>query len=471
MQHDLVITNQTMAPARADINAALLALSTLQAGETEPAIGSPTLDGSVWLDTSDIDHPTLKVGRGGGWNALGIYDTDYLRAETYLRAPSFRSSNPSGNQQLQLGAGTALDFDSNVVWLRTRLSGTALDNDLALCSPHSIIVSDIAKAGGASGQIDGLLVFMAPGTGFEGGRTAIQARLGVTGQSGGTAYIAHVALMSTGYSTASQGGTGTGDPADSRGGLFGGNDNVWLASGALNYRGITGREIDVSIETGASAFAKIGLLIVQGATDASRADAAGDDGAIVLANQGGAGTTWRYGLQLGTTGALWPLGVDSTIMGVQLRTFGGSSSPVALHGIDFREVAFQAGGYAFASDGFSVGPAGELLHLADVTADPDGRGVTAAESGTVFTNEGGGSPSAVFTLPAAAAGLVYEFVVQDAAGLTVHAAAGDTIRFAGAVSAAGGYCTSAAVGSAVRLVALNATEWFAASIVGTWSIA
>lgn len=91
------------------------------------------------------------------------------------------------------------------------------------------------------------------------------------------------------------------------------------------------------------------------------------------------------------------------------------------------------------------------------------------DSGKSFTNEG----TAVrvdFTLPGAAAGLKYEFLVQDVDGIRVIAAAGDTIRNAAAVSAAAGRIDNAAIGSVVTLEAINATEWFVTSVVGTWTV-
>ena len=93
----------------------------------------------------------------------------------------------------------------------------------------------------------------------------------------------------------------------------------------------------------------------------------------------------------------------------------------------------------------------------------------AAESGKVLTNEGATALN-YHTLPTAAAGLVFEFFVQDADGIRVTANTGDTIRLAGSVSATAGRIDSTTVGSVVRLVAVNATEWVGTSIVGSWSV-
>jgi hypothetical protein len=92
----------------------------------------------------------------------------------------------------------------------------------------------------------------------------------------------------------------------------------------------------------------------------------------------------------------------------------------------------------------------------------------AADSGSVFTNEGD-ADGATVTLPSAAAGLGFAAYVQAAQTLTVTAASGDTIRIASSVTAAAGSITSSVVGSAVVLQAINATEWVALSSTGSWS--
>jgi hypothetical protein len=97
------------------------------------------------------------------------------------------------------------------------------------------------------------------------------------------------------------------------------------------------------------------------------------------------------------------------------------------------------------------------------------RALLASETGKLFTNEGA-TAEVGFTLPAAAVGLSYSFIVQDVDGLKVTAAAGDTIRIAASVSAGGGFISATAIGNAVHLVAINATEWIALSSQGSWTV-
>ncbi len=96
--------------------------------------------------------------------------------------------------------------------------------------------------------------------------------------------------------------------------------------------------------------------------------------------------------------------------------------------------------------------------------------LTAAETDNVLTNEGAAG-AVVLTLPTAEAGLHYWFYVQAAQTLKVTAGASDTIRIDTLESVAAGYISSATVGSAIHLQAVNATEWVAASApVGTWAV-
>lgn len=85
----------------------------------------------------------------------------------------------------------------------------------------------------------------------------------------------------------------------------------------------------------------------------------------------------------------------------------------------------------------------------------------------VFTNQGA-TGAVTFNLPSAAAGLSFTFIVQDADGIVINAAAGDTVRIDTLVTAPGGSVTSTVIGSSVTLVAINTTEWVAIAALGTW---
>ena len=115
----------------------------------------------------------------------------------------------------------------------------------------------------------------------------------------------------------------------------------------------------------------------------------------------------------------------------------------------------------------ATGPGG--LCALTPTSSPGTVGVTAAQTGLTFANDGA-SALVTFTLPTAAAGLRYTFVVTDADGLKALAASGDTIRLGASVSGAAGFATSTTIGDVLTLVAVNDTEWIATAYAGTWTV-
>ncbi len=125
---------------------------------------------------------------------------------------------------------------------------------------------------------------------------------------------------------------------------------------------------------------------------------------------------------------------------------------------------FIAGGTAWVS--------GEIAYLStalDLSASPSS--LIQSYSNLVITNEGD-TAEHVLNLPTASVGTKFTFVVQDADGIKVVAAAGDTIRpIAGtAASAAAGFIRCATQGAFITLVAINATEWVAIGSAGVWTI-
>lgn len=86
-----------------------------------------------------------------------------------------------------------------------------------------------------------------------------------------------------------------------------------------------------------------------------------------------------------------------------------------------------------------------------------------------FTNEGA-TAQVYIDLPTASSGLTYNFVVQDADGIRITANTADTVRIGADVSAAAGYISSTEVGASISVVAINATEWIAYDVVGTWTV-
>jgi hypothetical protein len=137
---------------------------------------------------------------------------------------------------------------------------------------------------------------------------------------------------------------------------------------------------------------------------------------------------------------------------------------------DFLDIGVEACGKAacLLDRGIGADCGGASVAQRSIEAVTTTKSPSAAESREVYTNEGD-ADGAVITLPTAAAGLEYTFVVQAAQTLTITAGAGDTIGIAGSVTAAAGSISSNVVRSSVTLLAVNATEWVATSAVGTWS--
>jgi hypothetical protein len=98
------------------------------------------------------------------------------------------------------------------------------------------------------------------------------------------------------------------------------------------------------------------------------------------------------------------------------------------------------------------------------------RTITNLESRLAFTNEGA-LAIVDFNLPPAVANLECgPFLVQNANGLRVNAAAGDTVSIGGSASVAGGNARCVQVGGVVLFLCINATEWDATTVQRVWIV-
>ncbi len=89
----------------------------------------------------------------------------------------------------------------------------------------------------------------------------------------------------------------------------------------------------------------------------------------------------------------------------------------------------------------------------------------------VFTNYGD-SDGASVTLPSINTtneGCEFTFMVVANQTFTITAASGQGIRIAGTQSADGASISANTVGNAVTLVAISGPDWYAKSVVGTWT--
>lgn len=259
-------------------------------------------------------------------------------------------------------------------------------------------------------------------------------------------------------------------------------------SGAGNSLTLRGSDAVSGNTNGGDVILQGGALFGSGATGIVHAygiTIIGDiasNGGLVVNNASGAA-------QIGNTGQAAILQFNSgTVYVICSSTYVGAFSTYGLGIITSGAIYWNAGGlpdialYRHAAGvlrlsdnlvGFETNAIAAFLCSVLVEANTAGSGspnvLIAAESRKLLTNEGATAEN-YHLLPTAVAGLDFEFVCQDTDGIRVTANTGDTIRIVGSVSASAGYIKSTVVGSAIRLKALNATEWLAVSVQGTWTI-
>jgi hypothetical protein len=332
--------------------------------------------------------PIISIGKTNASNSprVDFYDSGNS-VRDYSLSPSGGSSTPLAGTLTLSGSKTTLaqgnlltssqtvtydgssDATKGPLQFTTGLAGSTPTNQL---SPFKFLLSSDNAAD--SSEIEGFMVqHTMGGTAFNGTRSVgrfngtlsvVSPALVTAAQAG--EYHAFVGLTSQFAASINAGGLGgstdiIANPNNYLGGVFAGNDNTWLISGATHWKRITGREIDVSVQSGADVREKFGLSIVHGSIDTARGLA--DDAGIVFADQGASGATWKLGVSFGDSTDKWAFGTDSTLIGTNPSIAGQSF--VALNGVDWSGVTFQSGGCAYKSTGFCVDPSGNLTaHIA-----------------------------------------------------------------------------------------------------------
>jgi len=223
-----------------------------------------------------------------------------------------------------------------------------------------------------------------------GGRTAIQGEVNVVGTPDGVVGGAgYVGVLGITRCAANFGGT-SGAFANYKGDCFGGNTNAYTDTGGSYLAGLISLEADVGLlGSGTSAAGVVGVLVQRGGNVGSRGDY--EDAGIQIGASLNT-TTWKTGLQFGAYKGDWPFGADSTMI---LAQQGWIGTPIALNGVDFRAVAFQPGGYAFSSRGFTVDPSGNLTG-ASLSGSSAAFGATATSS---FSSAGALTLATALTVP------------------------------------------------------------------------
>jgi hypothetical protein len=117
----------------------------------------------------------------------------------------------------------------------------------------------------------------------------------------------------------------------------------------------------------------------------------------------------------------------------------------------------------------NIATSGTLLHKALTVSKTGAYPVVAGDAGTHFDNIGAAG-SVTFTLPAAAPGLNYCFLVSAAQTVVVAAASGEKVAIGLTNSAASGNITATAAFSQACIEAHAASQWVARSVTGTWTV-
>jgi hypothetical protein len=309
----------------------------------------------------------------------------------------------------------------------TYVYGTASAGPDTLVAPYRFFLSgdtvDTTTSG--PGYLAALAVTDAIGAGATGGRYGTVGRVVIVGSASannGDGYVGTGGYVASGFNV---GGT-TGAYGNYKGAMFGGGSQVLANSGATFYSLVNGWEDDTQIVSGASSADHFGHSIVLTSGHAVRG--VYDDAGLEISSQDGATATWLRGFSFGGAAHAWSFGADSTLIGAQARTIGGSSSPIALNGIDFSAVTFQSGGCSFKSTGFCVDPSGNITAnnvkavLSGTTASIGGGALLAGgcSTGTV-TVTGATTSMAVVASPTTSpgAGAYWQAYVSSANTVTV----------------------------------------------------
>lgn len=352
--------------------------------------------------------PSFNVGTPGVPNSGDIAPVFGAKMNTLAAActANFAALYNGGGGQYNnsiVFAGANSAVNSWIFQTGVSLSGQASTAPNGNLSPFNIFVGgdtvDTTTIG--NGLLSLFSVEIAPATGHSGARNAIFGYTVVAGSPTAIPVKGYCGVQSRCVTQANLGGA-AGSFSTYGGNCFGGNSDAQAKSGSTYLVGAIGHEFDVAVTAGANVAEKLGVSIVQTNIDVNRGDF--DDSASRIANQDGAGTTWKYGYTFGGYGRKWAFGADSTLIYAWQRQVGASSPSIALNGVDFRNVTFQSGGFAFVSTGFSVSPSGAIVSAApmNLTSAAAAASVTngLAVGGTTQTTVGAnGGASALTALP------------------------------------------------------------------------
>ena len=402
------------------------------------SVGNWTTDGTnVWRTGGNVGigtaSPSYALDVSGAGHFTSFADAAYFVA-TSSSVTSLLNGNLTVNGATTLANGTSTNFAVTNLLSATHLNlGSSFSYSGSSPSPTNTFLYDVGSVYGTPTNTNGATslnyisenegMTLNSGTWLEGlrvnlnsgGPSMTQGRVGITGQFQLTAPPSpsdpgsdYVGVSGSAIGEANAGGTDT-TFFDSKGGLFGSNSYARLTSAGTFWGLLDFEEFDVQAPTGSSVATKWGISIVQ--TDGDTVQGTYDDAAIEIGNQDTATAGWKDGLLFGAAAGRWPFTASSTLIGAEARVLGpATGSPIALNGVDFRAVAFQPGGYAFASNGFTVNLSGNIT-----SADLIATGTLAVTGTSYFAGNigiGTTSPYALLSLAGTSNGTKPLFVIS-----------------------------------------------------------
>ena len=297
-----------------------------------------TVMNNAVIDGNLTGLQSVSITSGAAQLTVGGLATAFRFAGINLYAGAQSTFTLSGTQTFPNQA--AFWSNANLAGTYTTAGGIAVQSQIVV--PADTLAAPTASVSwlDVSGNLD---------TGFSGNRAAISAELAINGTSGAVTNDGErqwQAQILTAQISANQGGTAP-TSGSSAGLIYSGGDQAWCYSGATDLSGCVGREIDVGIQTGASAAERLGLSIfsflnLQGNDR--------DDGLLIGVSTGAPG--WKEGLVFSSaSGATYGnlVGYDTSI---------GAATVTAAYGINWTGVTFSTASLAL--PGLTVDPTGNI---------------------------------------------------------------------------------------------------------------
>lgn len=216
-----------------------------------------------------------------------------------------------------------------------------------------------------AGQGGNLFLQQNIAAGFKGARNSLQVQLQHTGLSANVSDALRQYTAGNFFftSNANEGGTGNSSP-NTAGFGFGMNAVATLISGATNWSGLFGAEIDTAVSSGASVGTINGLLIHISPAHAVRGGNGGDTALAINSSSGTANSGYDYGILFGSGAGQNPIYTGGSLMAFAPQvSVGGQKTgkvgvPQIVNGVDLTNLTFT--GNPFRSPGFSVGSGGSV---------------------------------------------------------------------------------------------------------------